>query len=205
MTDREYTHWTLVVDRSGSMQGVKDDAQGGINKAFDEQRALPGRLTLALYQFDTEIDLVVPYQDITTVGTYTLIPRNMTALLDAVGKAITETGEYLAKMPEERRPANVLVTIVTDGLENSSQEWTLEQVRELIKRQQDTYKWIVAFIGAGDTAWMGRDIGTYSVSTYTGTKSGTQAAYDSASASLVGLRSAGVYIAPEVIDDPGDK
>jgi hypothetical protein len=58
VTNANYTHVTLVVDRSGSMSSVPEDAQGGINSLIAEQFALPGRLTVTLSQFDGAFDPV---------------------------------------------------------------------------------------------------------------------------------------------------
>jgi uncharacterized protein YegL len=204
MTNPDYTHWHLIVDRSGSMAGVRSDAQGGINQAFADQRALPGRLTVSLTQFDTEVDTLADFTDIADVGDYTLVPRGGTALLDAVGEAIVKTGERLAAMPEDERPAHVLVQIVTDGQENSSVDWSLDKVREMIKRQQNDYGWIFAFIGAGDHAWMGHEMGTHTVSSYVPTGQGTASAHSHSSVALAGLRGGQSYSMPEQIpeDDP---
>lgn len=200
MTNPDYTHWTLVVDRSGSMSAIKNDAQGGINQAFEDQRKLPGRLTVSLVQFDTEIDDVARMVPIADMGDFTLIPRGGTALLDAVGQAITITGEDLAALPEDERPANVIVQIVTDGQENSSNEWTLEKVREAIKEQQDTYGWVFAFIGAGDAAWQGRSMGTHSVTQTGVTGQSASAAYAASSQSLANTRAGAAYQMPDTVD-----
>lgn len=96
MTDRNYTHVTLVVDRSGSMQTVRTDAQGAINQYIADQRNQAGRLTFTLIEFDGVIDTVADFQPIAAVSDYQLKPRGMTALFDAVGHAITSTGTRLA-------------------------------------------------------------------------------------------------------------
>jgi len=204
MTNPDYTHWTLVVDRSGSMEQVRADAQGGINNAFAEQRKVPGKLTVSLIQFDDVIDTVHRMTPIAGLPDYTLIPRNMTALLDAVGKAIAETGEDLAALPEQERPAKVLLQVVTDGHENSSQEWDLPRIKELIARQKNDYGWEFSFIGAGEHAWAGRDMGMQA-SSHSHGRIGTRSAFSAASASLSQYRgpsgqSVG-YSIPEVIED----
>lgn len=71
-----------------------------------------------------------------TVPKYELVPRGMTALLDAVGRAINETGERLAKMDEADRPGLVVFVVMTDGLENSSKEFSKATIKEMIERQQ---------------------------------------------------------------------
>ena len=77
----------------------------------------------------------------------------MTALLDAVGRAINETGERLAKLDEKDRPGLVVFVVMTDGLENSSSEFTKPQIKEMIERQQRQYQWHFTFLGANQDAF----------------------------------------------------
>lgn len=170
----DYTHITLVVDRSGSMNTVQEDAQGGINSLLEEQFALDGKLTVTLVQFDTVVDTVKRMAG--RKFSYELQPRGMTALLDAVGTEIVKTGQDLAKLKESERPARVLFVVVTDGAENSSREYTIEKVRELTERQKNEYNWQFQFIGADQAAWAGESLGMASTQ-YVGTSAGTQTVY----------------------------
>ncbi len=76
------------------------------------------------------------------------MPRGSTALLDATGRLITEVGEMLAAQPEDQRPGRVICLIMTDGCENASRTWTLDQVKALITEQQRVYGWEFIFLGA---------------------------------------------------------
>lgn len=86
--------------------------------------------------------------ELADVPTYTLVPRGGTALLDAVGFAFAREGQWLASLPEDERPGAVVAVIATDGRENSSREYTAEQIREIIQGQREVYGWEVLFIGA---------------------------------------------------------
>ena len=77
----------------------------------------------------------------------------MTALLDAGGRASTETGDRLGKMAEHDRPGLVVLVIITDGHENSSHEFTRPQIRSMIELQQKTYNWQFTFLGANQDAF----------------------------------------------------
>lgn len=149
----DLTDITLVVDRSGSMAQIKEDAEGGVNTFVSEQATAPGEVLLSLLQFDTAYEFVhrgVPIRD---VPKFKLVPRGMTALLDAVGRAINETGERLAQMAEQDRPGLVIMVVVTDGLENSSKEFNKSQIKEMIERQQNEYSWHFTFLGANQDAF----------------------------------------------------
>lgn len=153
MTDKSLTDITLVIDRSGSMEAMREAAQSGVNSLIREQAGAEGRASLTLVQFDTEYEFVHQGVAVESVPEFTLVPRGATALLDAVGRAITEVGDRLASLPEKRRPGLVVFVIVTDGMENSSTTFTRQRVREMITHQRDVYKWRFVFLGADDSAF----------------------------------------------------
>lgn len=148
MTNLDLTHIYAVLDRSGSMQSIKTDTEGGFNAFMAEQAKQPGTCKVTLAQFDTDYDIV--YQDIlvTEVPPLELVPRGSTALLDAVGKTIVTAGESLAKLSEDDRPASVIFAILTDGHENASREYNWAQVKDMITTQRDQYSWLFKFFGA---------------------------------------------------------
>ncbi len=149
----DLTDITLVVDRSGSMANVRDDAEGGINSFITAQVKEPGEALLTLVQFDTEYEFVHKGVPITQVPKYELQPRGWTALLDAVGRAVSETGQRLAQIPDADRPGLVIFVVATDGQENSSKEFTKAQIKEMIERQQKEYSWHFTFLGANQDAF----------------------------------------------------
>ena len=77
-----------------------------------------------------------------------MVPRGGTALLDAVGRAINETGARLDKLSDAEKPGLVIFMIITDGEENSSKEFTNAQINKMIIHQQEKYKWEFSFLGA---------------------------------------------------------
>ena len=149
----DLTDITLVVDRSGSMEQVREDAEGGVNSFIAQQAKEPGEALLTLVQFDTEYEFLHKGVPISQVPKYELVPRGMTALLDAVGRAMNETGERLAKMDEADRPGLVVFVVMTDGLENSSKEFSKATIKEMIERQQQQYNWHFTFLGANQDAF----------------------------------------------------
>jgi len=149
---QDMTSITVVVDRSGSMQTVRDEAQKGINAFITEQAALPGDALFTLVQFDTEHETLCDGIPIKDVPPYTLVPRGMTALLDAIGRAINVTAARLEGMKKKERPGKVAVVIVTDGHENSSHEFTKEQINALITSKQAD-GWKFTFLGADAQAF----------------------------------------------------
>lgn len=153
MTDPNSRHIAVILDRSGSMITVKDDTEGGLRAFLDAQTEAPGQTTVSLYQFDDRYEAVYENKALADVPPFTLRPRGATALLDAVGRTITAVGEQLAAKPDDERPGEVIVVILTDGHENASREFTNRQIKTLITRQQDTYGWKFVFLGADQDAF----------------------------------------------------
>lgn len=199
MTNPDYTHISVLVDRSGSMAMIQADAEGGLRTFMDEQFALPGKLTTSLFQFDDVFDTVFRMESSSAPAkNWSLQPRGVTALLDGIGKSVALTGEDLTALPEDQRPGKVLFVIVTDGLENASRDWTREKVFDLITRQREDYSWEFLFLAANqDAIAAGRDIGIQFATNYQATGDGTQAVYAAASASAARYRSSGAMSAPE--------
>ena len=152
MTDPTYTDITMVLDRSGSMQSIKDDTIGGFDAFISEQGRLPGRCTVSLVQFDNVYEEVYTGRDLADVPGLTLVPRGSTAMLDAIGRAVNAAGARLAAMPEDGRPGTVIVGIMTDGLENASREFTYPMVKALIEQQEQVYGWTFMYMGANQDA-----------------------------------------------------
>jgi len=198
MTNAKYTHLTLVVDRSGSMMSVQEEAQGGINSLIAEQFAVPGKLTVTLSQFDNAFDTVARMS--ASPFSFDLKPRGMTALFDAVGMEVVRTGEDLAAMPEAERPGRVLLVVVTDGHENSSHEYTLERVRSMLGVQREQFGWEVRFLGADDAAWQGETLGV-GTTRYSNTAAGSRAVFASMSDSMRTYRDAPLGEALQMPDE----
>ena len=200
MTDNTYTHLTLVVDRSGSMSDIRDDAQGGIQELLREQFAESGKLTVTLVEFDDVANDVARIA--TSPFTYELHPRGTTALLDTVGREVAQTGIDLGALPEADRPGRVVFVVVTDGAENASTEYTLEKLSADIARQRDQFNWQFQFIGAGEDAWQGAELGMKS-STFARSGKNQRKVYSDMNTSLKNYRSSQdvAFEMPDVIED----
>jgi hypothetical protein len=149
------TDITIVLDRSGSMMAVASDTIGGFNHFLDEQKGVPGQATLTLNQFDNVFERIIEAGNIQTAPPLcreTFKPRGYTALFDAIGRSINDTGGRLAAMPEPERPGKVIVVIITDGMENASREFTRDAVDEMIRHQREKYAWEFVFLGANQDA-----------------------------------------------------
>lgn len=128
----------FLLDRSGSMSGFEDDTIGGYNAYLNKIKNNNAKVTTIL--FDHEYNMITNRVDIKNVkklDNETYFTRGNTALLDAIGKAIT--------FMDKKNPEKVLFVITTDGYENSSREYTKEKIKELIQGHSN---WEFIYLGA---------------------------------------------------------
>lgn len=172
--NRNRCHLCIIMDRSGSMQSIAKDMEGGLNSFIEDQKKLPGELTVSYYRFDDYCEKVLHFEPVQSIGELRLEPRGMTALNDAIGMAIKETGQTLARIREEDRPGLVTVLIITDGGENSSKEYTSETIKTMVTEQESKYNWKFNYLGANQDSFAvasNYGINVASVSNYSTSKS----------------------------------
>lgn len=152
----DHTEIACILDRSGSMGAIRSDAIGGFNTFLAEQRKLPGTADLTLVLFDDEYEVPIKKMDLKDVeplNEATYVPRGSTALLDAIGRTINDVDSRIMKDKEEDRPEKVIVAILTDGMENASKEFTKDQIKGLIEKQQNEKGWDFIFLAANQDAF----------------------------------------------------
>ena len=171
----ERTHIICILDSSGSMSSIMSDSIGGFNQFLKEQRELPDEATITVALFDSNRNYQLLYdnvdikkaKDLTSKEWY---PRGMTALYDAIGKTINTDKARLARLGVEA-PSKVLVCVVTDGHENDSIEYSVNDIKKLIKdcEKQD---WNFLYLAANQDAFaVGSGFGISYGNTYTYTAS----------------------------------
>jgi uncharacterized protein YegL len=167
----------FVLDESGSMGGRRDQVISGFNESLQDMRSDPNPVEylVTLIKFNTSSIVVyrdLPLGQVTPLSYTTYGPNGGTALLDAVGQAI----DYY--------PANqnmVMVTIFTDGEENSSRQYIASRVHELINSRQNINRWGFVFMGANQHAWQSGSMLGVNVSNTVNFNNDFHAAYASAS------------------------
>ena len=135
-----FTEIVCVIDRSGSMDSIKNDAIGGFNAFLKEQQSLPGEAAMTIVMFDHEYLVPysgVPIQNIKPLDDSSYIPRGTTALNDAIGRAVSEL--------KCRNPKKAIILILTDGHENASHEFNKSQIKEMMKECEDR-GWFVSYL-----------------------------------------------------------
>jgi len=178
------THVCLVLDRSGSMQAIHDDALGGVNSyitSAKQVRALyESRFSMITFSSES-VDTIRKNEVMETVkpiASEEYRCGGWTPLYDAIGRGIGLLDEAM----EDKVGGKAILVIMTDGQENASREFSHEKISGLLKARQEQ-GWLVTFLGEGlEVSRQGTNLGTYA---------GSVAAY----AGGAGLRAAGRVLA----------
>ena len=129
----------FIMDRSGSMSGSEADTIGGFNSFIQQEikKELNTRVTTILFDHDYEVLYErKPIHEVPELTDREYWVRGSTALLDAIGRTINTLDKKIDN--------KTLVVIMTDGYENSSREYTKEQIKNLISN----HNWEFIYIGA---------------------------------------------------------
>lgn len=144
------TEIIFLLDRSGSMAGLELDTIAGFNAFIERQSQLHGDTIVTTVLFDDNYEILWNGIDANKVKLTDkeYYARGSTALLDAVGKTIIDVSYRLSKTGDEEKPSKIIFVITTDGMENSSLEFTYKKVEELIRHQQEKNNWEFIFLSA---------------------------------------------------------
>jgi uncharacterized protein YegL len=149
------TLYHFIVDQSGSMAGLENQAMEGFNTQLRTIQQLkmefPDQEYLcSLTFFNQHIQDRIKFgqvENIQPLSQENYIPNGTTALLDAIGKSIYSIKNKYGKDIAEDKMSIVLV-IITDGHENSSRMYSYHDVAHLIKELDESGKWTFSFLGA---------------------------------------------------------
>jgi hypothetical protein len=149
------TLYHFVLDKSGSMSNCRETTIAGFNAQLETiqqlQQEFPEQeFLVSLTVFDNSVENILSQIGIASFKplTHSLYhPNGGTALLDAIGMSINEiriSNETLILNDE----MSVVMVILTDGMENTSREFTYHQIAKTIKSLEETDKWTFTFLGA---------------------------------------------------------
>ena len=147
----ETTELVFILDRSGSMAGLEKDTIGGFNALIEKQRNLPGDVRVTTVLFNQGYELLhdrIGLEGISPLTETDYEVGGMTALLDAVGSTIQKISNVQKSTLHEQRADRVMFVITTDGMENSSCEYTYKKIHEMIAEKKAASDWEFMFLGA---------------------------------------------------------
>ncbi|WP_422485856.1 vWA domain-containing protein [Gudongella sp. DL1XJH-153] len=145
------TEMVFILDRSGSMSGLESDTIGGFNSLLKKQREEQGEALVTTVLFDDTYQLLhdrINIKGMEAITSREYYVRGTTALLDALGKTIQKIVNVQKHTAKEEQAENVMFVIITDGMENSSREYSYEKIKRMIDHQKEKYDWEFLFLGA---------------------------------------------------------
>lgn len=145
------TELVFIIDKSGSMHGLEGDTIGGFNSMLEKQKKEEGHAFVSTILFNDKSVVVHDRVNIKKVQPMTRHQYQVggcTALLDAVGGAIKHIAGIHKYARKSDIPEKTLFVIITDGMENASCHYSMERVKEMIKKEQEKYGWEFMFLGA---------------------------------------------------------
>lgn len=201
---------TFLLDRTGSMNTIRDDTIGAFNAYLETLKENPEDVFFSLLTFDSmsldKLHVNQPVKDIPDLTRDNYIPRASTPLIDAVCKTIKAVEKSI-----NGENIKVVICIQTDGEENSSTEYTWDQLNAMIK-EKTAAGWQFNFMGSGIDAYkqghrMGIAVGqtmSYDSSDIASTKAAFRANAENTIAYARGSASSTVYSADQKLQS-GDK
>lgn len=174
----------VILDKSGSMESIRTEAINGYNETLGSIKATQLKLQdtqehfVSLAAFcDCGIDMIydmTPIKDADKLTKEKYEPCCCTPLFDAIGKTVKTLKKKIADVEDYA----VLVTIITDGYENSSKEWNGKAVSKLIEECKEE-GWMFSFIGAGeDVIKVATTISITNTMVWENTSEGTKKMFD---------------------------
>ena len=140
----------IILDESGSMSSIERQAIDGVNETVQTIRAAQKRhpqhehyVTLVSFNSDAVKTIYdkVEANRVEELSNEQYQPSCCTPLYDAMGNALTNLRKSVAEDDV------VLVTVITDGHENSSREYRGAAIKSLVESLK-AKGWIFTYIGA---------------------------------------------------------
>ena len=145
------TELIFILDKSGSMAGLEADTIGGFNAMLKKQQKAEGAAYVTTVLFDHDYELLhdrIHVKGISPMTEKDYEVGGMTALFDAIGFTMQKIINVQKRTSESERADKVLFVITTDGMENTSREFTAVKIKKMIEDQKEKYGWEFIFLGA---------------------------------------------------------
>lgn len=167
-----------ILDRSGSMSGYEKATIEGYNEFIGKQLSISDDAVVSLILFDHDYEEVytnTPIVDVQDLDSMTYYVRGMTALRDALGKAIAVAEEFEKNNDVDK----TIFAIFTDGQENSSTEFTHDFIKGRVKSLEDDNGWEFIYVGCDhDVLDASQNLGIKAANTVAFSKSDLSSMYD---------------------------
>ena len=179
----DVTELVFILDSSGSMESLTGDTIGGFNSILKEQSEKEGEVLVTTILFSGRSRMIhdrLPIRDVPAMTESDYRAAGCTALLDAMGDAIRHIVNIHRYARPEDVPGETLFVITTDGMENASRRYSSEQIKRMVKHEEEKYGWEFLFLAANiDAVESAEQIGVdaYHAVNYLSDGCGTEAMY----------------------------
>ena len=173
----------IILDESGSMSAIYHEALTGVNETLQTIRMAKEEHPeqehfVTLVAFDSghynEIYKGTPAGKAVDITSEQYRPFGGTPLYDAMGRAITELRSHLEYLDTNMKDTAVLVTVITDGYENASREYTGPAIKALVEEMRKK-GWVFTYIGANqDVEKVAESMAINNRMAFCSTREGTQ-------------------------------
>ena len=190
----DVTELIFILDKSGSMASLTDDTIGGFNSLISKQRGEEGTCLVTTVLFNDSIYLLhdrVPLEEVNEMTREEYVAAGCTALLDATGETLSRLAEIRRYLRPEDVPSKTLVIITTDGMENSSREFSRSEVKKIVETLKEKAGWEFLFLGANIDAIDAAEhigIGAGRAVNYRADARGTEVMYETMSKAVCAFR-----------------
>jgi len=196
---------TFLLDRTGSMEPIRDDTIGAFNAYLESLQRGGEAIDFTFLQFDSmsidKLYVAVPVGEVPRLSRETYEPRASTPLIDAAYKTVKAVEEQLKEAPSTK----VVICFQTDGQENASTEHGWDELNALIK-EKAALGWQFNFMGVGIDAYeQGGRMGIAPQATLAYDHLDKQATHAAFSASAENARSFASGAAPSTAYSPAQK
>lgn len=150
--NNDVTELVLILDRSGSMSSCARSTVDCFNDFIEKQKQEnSGAVYVSVVLFNQGREVLY-----NRVGLYEVRPLTVeefrasggTALYDALASGIHHIGKAYKYARPDEAPGKTIFVVITDGAENSSRLYTLEETRKMVEREIREYGWEFLFFGA---------------------------------------------------------
>lgn len=188
------TEMIFIIDRSGSMSGLEEDTIGGFNAMIAKQKKIEAAGLVTTILFDNKYEVLhnrEPLNEVLDINTKDYYVRGTTALLDAIGITVSNTAKIQNTLKPEYKASNIIIVIITDGMENASSEYSYNSIKTMIESKKKNNNWEFVFLGANiDALGIASKFGIHEsrAANYHADEEGTKLNYETISSAISYMR-----------------
>lgn len=151
MEKKHQVHNLIILDESGSMESIKNSIIQGFNELVQTIKGIENKFQdqehfISFISFNglgqKLLHFIDPVGKLKQIDDKSYLPDASTPLYDAMGFGMNKLNQVL----QNQTDYNVLVTVLTDGEENASREFSGNDIKKLVEKLKQN-RWTFTYIG----------------------------------------------------------